>query len=97
TGAGGGEAACRYTGRSCHPLSSNSFKILLPKLEDVLKEFTGTGALSKYSLDGDIDYEGFQLFMNTFLEVDTPEELCRHLFLSFVKRPRPQPVEPKSI
>ncbi|ROT84294.1 putative diacylglycerol kinase 1 [Penaeus vannamei] len=67
------------------------------KLEDVLKEFTGTGTLSKYSLDGDIDYEGFRQFMDTYLEVDTPEELCRHLFLSFVKRPRPQPVEPKSI
>ncbi|XP_068225402.1 diacylglycerol kinase 1 isoform X4 [Palaemon carinicauda] len=67
------------------------------KLEDVLHEFTGGGPLSKYSLDGDIDYEGFRLFMDTYLEVDTPEELCRHLFLSFVKRPRPQPVEPKSI
>ncbi|XP_066989489.1 diacylglycerol kinase 1 isoform X2 [Macrobrachium rosenbergii] len=67
------------------------------KLEDVLQEFTGSGPLSKYSLDGDIDYEGFRLFMDTYLEVETPEELCRHLFLSFVKRPRPQPVEPKSI
>ncbi|KAK7065337.1 Diacylglycerol kinase N-terminus [Halocaridina rubra] len=67
------------------------------KLQDVLQEFTGAGSLSKYSLDGDIDYEGFRLFMDTYLEVDAPEELCRHLFLSFVKRPRPQPVEPKSI
>ncbi|KAK8386847.1 hypothetical protein O3P69_017939 [Scylla paramamosain] len=67
------------------------------KLENVLKEFTGSGPLSKYSLDGDIDYEGFRQFMNIYLEVEMPEELCRHLFLSFVKRPRPQPVEPKSI
>ncbi|OQV12577.1 Diacylglycerol kinase beta [Hypsibius exemplaris] len=36
-----------------------------------------------------IDYEGFQLFMNTYLDVEVPEELNRHLFLSFVKRPIP--------
>uniref|UniRef100_A0A669EQL7 Diacylglycerol kinase n=1 Tax=Oreochromis niloticus TaxID=8128 RepID=A0A669EQL7_ORENI len=30
-----------------------------------------------------IDYEGFQLFMVTYLENDIPEELCQHLFTSF--------------
>uniref|UniRef100_A0A671JZV2 Diacylglycerol kinase n=1 Tax=Sinocyclocheilus anshuiensis TaxID=1608454 RepID=A0A671JZV2_9TELE len=30
-----------------------------------------------------IDYEGFQLFMTTYLENDIPEELCKHLFTSF--------------
>uniref|UniRef100_A0A8D3C1Q5 Diacylglycerol kinase n=1 Tax=Scophthalmus maximus TaxID=52904 RepID=A0A8D3C1Q5_SCOMX len=30
-----------------------------------------------------IDYEGFQLFMATYLEIDIPEELCQHLFTSF--------------
>uniref|UniRef100_A0A6Q2ZEF3 Diacylglycerol kinase n=1 Tax=Esox lucius TaxID=8010 RepID=A0A6Q2ZEF3_ESOLU len=30
-----------------------------------------------------IDYEGFQLFMATYLENDIPEELCQHLFTSF--------------
>ncbi|KAJ8925345.1 hypothetical protein NQ315_009175, partial [Exocentrus adspersus] len=34
----------------------------------------------------DIDYEGFHKFLDTFLEVRTPEELCRHLFLSFVRK-----------
>lgn len=33
-----------------------------------------------------INYEGFKLFMETYLEVDMPEDLCRHLFLSFVKK-----------
>ncbi|XP_069690666.1 diacylglycerol kinase 1 isoform X3 [Periplaneta americana] len=69
------------------------------KLKDVLEEFSGTGPLSKYSPDGDIDYEGFRLFMDTFLEVETPEELCRHLFLSFVKRheARPQTLDGKAM
>ena len=51
------------------------------------------------SLFQDIDYEGFRLFMDTFLEVDTPEELCRHLFLSFVKRheTRPQTLDGKAM
>ncbi|XP_076069534.1 diacyl glycerol kinase 1 [Oratosquilla oratoria] len=67
------------------------------KLKDMIKEFSGSGPLRKYNPDGEIDYEGFRLFMDTYLEVETPPELCRHLFLSFVKRPRAQTVEPKSI
>ena len=35
----------------------------------------------------DIDLEGFNKFMSIFLEVEAPEELCRHLFLSFLKKP----------
>jgi diacylglycerol kinase (ATP) len=35
----------------------------------------------------DIDYEGFRKFLNSYLDtIDTPDELCRHLFLSFVRK-----------
>ncbi|XP_072378619.1 diacylglycerol kinase 1 isoform X2 [Diabrotica undecimpunctata] len=56
------------------------------KLQDVLVEFCGAGPPYKHNPDGEIDYEGFHKFLDTFLEVRTPEELCRHLFLSFVRR-----------
>uniref|UniRef100_A0A8C7RK99 Diacylglycerol kinase n=1 Tax=Oncorhynchus mykiss TaxID=8022 RepID=A0A8C7RK99_ONCMY len=39
--------------------------------------------LSIHPCEQPIDYEGFQLFMTTYLENDIPEELCQHLFTSF--------------
>ncbi|XP_067686461.1 diacylglycerol kinase beta-like isoform X1 [Haliotis asinina] len=60
------------------------------KLTDVLEEFNGDGALSKYNRDEPIDYEGFQLFMEILMESSLTEELCKTLFLSFMKKPVPQ-------
>ncbi|XP_034939625.1 diacylglycerol kinase 1-like, partial [Chelonus insularis] len=59
------------------------------KLEDVLGEFcsaTTFGGVPKYNPDGEIDYEGFRKFLDTYLEVTTPDDLSRHLFLSFLKK-----------
>lgn len=61
------------------------------RLGDVLGEFKEPGVLSKYNPEGDIDLEGFQLFMDTYLEAETPLELVKRLFLSFVKKPNQMP------
>lgn len=33
----------------------------------------------------DVDYDGFRRFLDAFLDCETPEELSRHLFVSFLK------------
>ncbi|XP_023192588.1 diacylglycerol kinase gamma isoform X1 [Xiphophorus maculatus] len=74
------------------------------KLKDVLQEFHKGGVLSKYNpaqmqdvLNQPIDYEGFQIFMDTYLENNIPEELCQHLFTSFKsKTGRCSPDQPQA-
>ncbi|XP_054915871.1 diacylglycerol kinase beta isoform X2 [Poeciliopsis prolifica] len=67
------------------------------KLKDVLEEFHAGGVLSKYNPAKPIDYEGFQLFMDTYLEHKLPEELCQHLFTSFKsKTGRCSPDQPQA-
>ncbi|XP_074785526.1 diacylglycerol kinase alpha [Athene noctua] len=54
------------------------------KVQDVLREFDGDGALSRHRQGECVDFEGFSLFLRSYLEAeDVPEPLCRHLFASF--------------
>uniref|UniRef100_A0A4W3IKZ1 Diacylglycerol kinase n=1 Tax=Callorhinchus milii TaxID=7868 RepID=A0A4W3IKZ1_CALMI len=43
-----------------------------------------------------IDYDGFKLFMRTYLEVEILEELCQHLFMSFKRKTVQNSPEPQS-
>lgn len=40
---------------------------------------------SHFSTIKDIDFEGFRKFLDLFLDCDTPKELSKHLFLSFLR------------
>eukprot|EP00058_Branchiostoma_floridae_P020743 XP_002606233.1 hypothetical protein BRAFLDRAFT_84026 [Branchiostoma floridae] len=64
------------------------------KLKDVLEEFHG--ADHSYNPEETVDYEGFQRFMGMYLEADIGEDLCRHLFQSFQKKPRQAQQNPPS-
>ncbi|XP_078482901.1 diacylglycerol kinase beta isoform X1 [Ciona intestinalis] len=55
------------------------------KLADVMAEFNDGGILSKYNKEKPIDYSGFKLFMETYLDTDLPEDFCAHMFRSFQK------------
>ncbi|XP_055619017.1 diacylglycerol kinase 1 isoform X2 [Toxorhynchites rutilus septentrionalis] len=57
------------------------------KLQNVLQEFCSpaTPSSSRFQPDGDTDYDGFRRFLDAFLDCETPEELSKHLFISFLK------------
>ncbi|XP_054090627.1 diacylglycerol kinase 1 isoform X2 [Zeugodacus cucurbitae] len=55
------------------------------KLQDVLQDFCAPHASPKFNPDGDIDYDGFRSFLDAFLDCETPVDLAKHLFVSFLK------------
>ncbi|GAB1605668.1 diacylglycerol kinase beta-like isoform X1 [Argonauta hians] len=56
------------------------------KVKDVMEEFNPKGVLSNYNPDQPIDYAGFLIFMQTYLDMkEVPDELCKALFQSFMK------------
>ncbi|XP_064547880.1 diacylglycerol kinase 1 [Drosophila montana] len=57
------------------------------KLQDVLREFCSPSstATPKCIPDGDIDFDGFRRFLDAFLDCETPLDLAKHLFVSFLK------------
>ncbi|NXA57516.1 DGKA kinase, partial [Nothocercus julius] len=62
------------------------------KVQDVLQDFYGTGALSQHRQGECVDFEGFKLFLRSYLEADdVPDGLCRHLFRSFQTSATSQP------
>lgn len=80
--------------QTCEKLSPSEFQQLQDfaaysnkTISDVLEEFEDGGCLSDYDRNEDIDLQGFQKFLDCFLEVSTPEDLSRHLFQTFVHPP----------
>ncbi|KAI1280413.1 Diacylglycerol kinase beta [Halotydeus destructor] len=75
-------------------LSPEEFKLLQDYIQDTTRklsevmnsEFKDGGALSKYNPEGEIDFEGFKTFLDIYLDMETPSELVKRLFLSFVKK-----------
>ncbi|OXB53258.1 hypothetical protein ASZ78_013614 [Callipepla squamata] len=60
------------------------------KVQDVLQEFYGDGTLSQHLQGECVDFEGFKLFLRSYLEAaDVPDMLCHHLFRSFQSTGQP--------
>ncbi|XP_066203085.1 diacylglycerol kinase gamma isoform X2 [Saccopteryx leptura] len=56
------------------------------KIKDVLAEFNENGSLKQYDSHETISYDVFKLFMRAYLEVDLPQPLSMHLFLTFSQK-----------
>lgn len=83
---------CTMTSQKWEKLSPSEFQHLQElasyssrKLQDVLQEFCSPQAPTKFIPDGEIDYDGFRRFLDAFLDCEAPEELSKHLFVSFLK------------
>ncbi|XP_075381729.1 diacylglycerol kinase alpha [Mycteria americana] len=76
----GAHACARAAAAWPAPLSPDSGR----KVQDVLQDFDSGGALSRHRQGECVDFEGFTLFLRSYLEADDiPEPLCRNLFASF--------------
>ncbi|KAG6927312.1 diacylglycerol kinase alpha, partial [Chelydra serpentina] len=62
------------------------------KVQDVLQELYGDGTLVQHRQGDSIDFEGFKLFMKSYLEAEEiSDALCQHLFRSFQTSPGEAP------
>ncbi|CAF0938118.1 unnamed protein product [Adineta steineri] len=58
------------------------------KVKDVVAILQQDSAWLAHRYDEELDYQGFRQFLEVLFDnTDIPEELCRHLFLSFIKKP----------
>ncbi|CAF0928285.1 unnamed protein product [Didymodactylos carnosus] len=58
------------------------------KVKDVLAELEQDSSWLTHKHDEQLDYKGFKQFLIAYLDnTELPEELCQHLFLSFIKKP----------
>ncbi|CAF1190774.1 unnamed protein product, partial [Adineta ricciae] len=58
------------------------------KVKDVVAILQQDPSWLAHRYDEQLDYQGFRQFLELLFDnSDIPEDLCRHLFLSFIKKP----------